>query len=62
MELTNALYKYDNEVNNKNAGFMSKVVKDLIRLIAPFAPHFAEEMWENMGCKYSVFNETWPRI
>ena len=29
-------------------------------LLAPFAPHFAEELWENIGEKGSVFNEPWP--
>lgn len=60
MELTNALYKYDNEVNDKNVEFMGKVIENLIRLLAPFAPHFAEEMWENMKNSYSIFNQTWP--
>lgn len=60
MELTNALYKYDNEVNDKNVEFMGKVIEDLIRLLAPFAPHFSEEMWENMKHSYSIFNQAWP--
>jgi len=29
-------------------------------LLAPFAPHFSEEQWENLGMSYSVFNESWP--
>ncbi len=31
-----------------------------IKLLAPFAPHFAEEMWEKIGEKPSVFGEHWP--
>jgi leucyl-tRNA synthetase len=29
-------------------------------LLAPFAPHFAEEMWELLGGKYSIFNQSFP--
>lgn len=60
MELTNALYRYDNEQGEKNVAFLADVVNDLICLMAPFAPHFAEEMWERLGNSYSVFNEAWP--
>jgi leucyl-tRNA synthetase len=42
-----------------------KVSKDtfekLIILVAPFAPHLAEELWEQLGNKYSVFTTSvWP--
>lgn len=60
MELTNALYRYENQESQKNVAFLSEVVDDLIRLMAPFAPHFSEEMWERLGNSYSVFNEPWP--
>ena len=32
----------------------------LIRLIAPFAPHLSEELWERTGNSNSVFSESWP--
>jgi leucyl-tRNA synthetase len=60
MELLNALYKYDAEVENKNIALFQDAVADLLRLLSPFAPHFAEEMWESIGKKDSVFNEKWP--
>ncbi|AUS94994.1 leucine--tRNA ligase [Clostridium thermosuccinogenes] len=60
MELVNALYKYDSDVPQKNLKFMEEVIADLIRLLAPFAPHFAEEMWEQLGYEYSIFNQKWP--
>ncbi len=59
MELINALYKYD-AVNNKNKAAIEEVISDLLILLSPFAPHFAEEMWEKMGYPYSVFNQKWP--
>ena len=60
MELVNALYKYDSEVKTKNIKLFSDTIVDLIKLVSPFAPHFAEEMWEQMGYEYSIFNQTWP--
>lgn len=59
MELTNALYKYD-ALEEKNRTLMEDVIRDLLLLLAPFAPHFSEEMWERMGYEYSIFNQKWP--
>ena len=59
MEFVNALYKYDG-IQEKSVPFLQECVKDLILLIAPFAPHFAEELWEAGGQKYSVFDQHYP--
>ena len=59
MELVNAMYKYD-ALESKNRALLEDTTKDMLKLIAPFAPHFAEEMWERMGNPYSIFNEPWP--
>ncbi len=29
-------------------------------MLAPFAPHFAEENWERLGHDSSIFDATWP--
>ena len=29
-------------------------------LLAPFAPHLAEELWEKLGNKDSIFKQKWP--
>ena len=59
MELVNAIYKYD-ALENKNRSILEATIKDLIKLISPFAPHFAEEMWEMLGHSSFIFNEKWP--
>ena len=61
MEYVNALQKYDAE-ENKNVAFYKACVQDLIRMLAPFAPHFTEELWELCGNKESVFLESYPLI
>lgn len=35
-------------------------VKNLVLLIAPFAPHLAEEIWSILGFKESVGQASWP--
>lgn len=32
----------------------------LCRLLAPFFPHFAEEVWERFGHPQSIFRQPWP--
>ena len=60
MELVNALVKYD-ALAQKNAALMKATAKDLVLLLAPFAPHFCEELWEQLGNKTFVFEETYPK-
>jgi len=61
MELTNSLYRYDADAPAKNAVFLREVVETFVRLLAPFAPHLAEELWAELGHKTSVHNEPWPQ-
>jgi leucyl-tRNA synthetase len=45
----------------KEAGSRDRaMVKDLVVMLAPFAPHFAEECWERLGHTTSVFDADWP--
>jgi leucyl-tRNA synthetase len=37
------------------------VVEGLVTMLAPFAPHFAEECWERLGHDTSVFQASWPK-
>ena len=36
------------------------VMNQMIRLLAPFAPHIAEELWARLGWEYSVHTQPWP--
>ncbi len=61
MELVNAMSKYID--GGKVSGeFYRAVCLDLIKLMAPLAPHFAEELWELTGNEYSVFNRKFPVV
>ncbi|HDS02208.1 MAG TPA: leucine--tRNA ligase [Firmicutes bacterium] len=63
MELNNEIYKYVREKkrDTQNELFLKEVIQSMILLLAPFAPHVAEELWERSGKKDSAFNEPWPR-
>ena len=37
-----------------------EILEPLIILLAPFAPHFSEEIWEALGHTDSVCDATWP--
>ena len=52
MEYTNALSKYEH--------IPRKYIENLILLLAPFAPHITEELWESIGNSYSIYNESYP--
>lgn len=52
MEYTNALSKHDK--------IPRKYIENLILLLAPFAPHITEELWESIGNEYSVYNQSYP--
>lgn len=60
MELTNALSRYDDGEINGSLYF--DAVLDLVRMLAPVAPHLAEEFWETLGRKYSVADAGFPTV
>lgn len=33
-----------------------------LKLLSPFAPHMAEELWEQMGNSESIFMSKWPEV
>ena len=35
-------------------------LESLLKLLAPFAPHIAEELWGQLGHTTSIFKESWP--
>jgi len=37
-----------------------EAVRNLLLLLAPFAPHLTEELWERRGGTYSIHRQAWP--
>ncbi len=59
MELVNEFYKFQNS-NDVNAGLVREVSLNLIKLLAPFAPHMTEELWSQLIGEGSVHAQRWP--
>ncbi len=55
-----ALMQFVNNVTQIGMDAESKRVMTI--LIAPLAPHLAEEIWEMNNGDFSIFNQTWPKF
>jgi leucyl-tRNA synthetase len=56
-----ALMEYLNAVREGGRSARRSEVEPLVRLVAPFAPHIAEELWSRLGHDGSLFDgDTWP--
>lgn len=55
MEFSNTLRAIGN-----GGGVDPQLLRPLIIMLAPFAPHFAEECWERIGQRDSVHDAAWP--
>lgn len=61
MELVNAMYRYADAVQKENVPLLVFAAETLSVLLAPFAPHFAEELHAALdGPKAFVIQEPWP--
>lgn len=58
MELVNELYKISPEDQKTRAAV--EAIEAVVLLLAPFVPHWAEEMWQTLGAKESIFKSSWP--
>ncbi|MFI3208905.1 MAG: leucine--tRNA ligase [Eubacteriales bacterium] len=56
MEYNNAMI----DMAKKTGGIDKETLETLVVLLAPFAPHITEEMWEQLGHAESVFTAGWP--
>jgi leucyl-tRNA synthetase len=56
-----ALMIYINEANQWE-NLPADVARPFIKLLSPFAPHLAEEIWEQMGSNESIAYEPWPEL
>jgi leucyl-tRNA synthetase len=59
MELTNAIVRA-RESGLAGTPAYAEAVDTLLLLLAPVAPHVAEELWERRGHPYSIHRQSWP--
>ncbi len=55
-----AMMEYMNVLRKSERTPRREEVEPLVPLVASFAPHIAEELWEKLGNKKSVFDSGWP--
>jgi leucyl-tRNA synthetase len=69
MELVNALYAYEEqlasakpslEASGESQALLADVQRNLVLLLAPFAPYLAHELWEMLGEKGNLLKAQWP--
>ncbi len=58
MKLSNAL----SDSGLKQSRVFAEGIQTLITLLAPFAPHIAEELWHQIGHADSVHQQSWPTL
>lgn len=58
MKLSNAL----TDAECKDSPIYTEGIHTLILLMAPFAPHIAEELWQLLGNNKSVHQQNWPQV
>jgi len=63
MELVNVLYGAEEAIakNAVPAPFLADVERNLVLLLAPFAPYLAHELWEMLGETGNLLKAPWPK-
>jgi leucyl-tRNA synthetase len=68
MELVNELYLFEERVARAPSptktvppALMANIQRNLVLLLAPFAPYLAHELWEMLGEKGSLLRAPWPK-
>lgn len=57
-----ALMIFVNEANQWEEGVPRSVAEPFVKLLSPFAPHIAEEIWNKFGHDESLAYEPWPEL
>ncbi len=60
MELTNTLQGQEPLEQGVQPAVLKEVFELLLQMLAPMAPHIAEELWEMLGHKELLANHPWP--
>jgi leucyl-tRNA synthetase len=58
MKLSNAL----SDAKCETSAVYREGIETLLKLLAPFAPHIAEELWQGLGNHESIHIQPWPEV
>jgi leucyl-tRNA synthetase len=59
MELVNEMYKLKTKLP-LGSDVWQQAIEQLLRVLAPFAPHITEELWQQLGHDESIHISGWP--
>jgi leucyl-tRNA synthetase len=63
MELVNDLYALGEPAERpETLAVVSEAIEALVRMLSPFAPHIAEELWEMLGHRDGLIAARWPEF
>lgn len=60
MELLNEMYRLRDALAGSSEWAEAQDI--YLRMLAPIAPHIAEELWMRLGKSYSIHNQPWPKV
>ncbi len=61
MELLNEMYKA-REAGAAGSAEWNEAQEIYLKMMAPIAPHIAEELWSRLGRPYSIHQQSWPAV
>jgi len=61
MELVNELYAVEEKNGQLPQSLLAEVQRNLVLLLAPFAPYLTHELWEMLGQKENLLKAPWPK-
>ncbi|MCL6482388.1 MAG: leucine--tRNA ligase, partial [Firmicutes bacterium] len=62
MELTNTLHEQEPLEQDVRPSVLKEVFDLLLQMLAPMAPHIAEELWEKLGHRELLASHPWPDV
>jgi leucyl-tRNA synthetase len=62
MELANHLQALEAPFTDNQRGLLRESLDAVARLLGPFAPHIAEELWTRLGHTESILRSGWPEL
>jgi leucyl-tRNA synthetase len=64
MELVNELTAADAAIaaGTISPGTVAGILESLVLMLAPFAPHLASELWEQIGRRDGILRHAWPKF
>ncbi len=62
MEFNNALSDYIAQAKTYNKTLLLEILEKIALILSPFAPHMAEEMWQDLGKEGLIIDQPWPEV